>query len=218
MKSRFTCKVVAAGISMTGALLAGGCGTTPPAAESMASAPTGTVTTFHRKSSGSLGTFDGPVVWTQSTTTWQGKPVVSSGSPHSGVTLHDPVTHGMIATLDPAGKPVMSFDPPVAYLWPLEVGKTWKSSHTVTLQQAGRTLPLQLDWKVESWGDVSVPAGIFKAYRVVSTNNLGEVETRWGSPKDSLPTIKRNVVRPVTHPQGAGVLDAELLSRALPAK
>ena len=35
-----------------------------PVAESPAATPAGTVTTFHRKSSGSLGTFDGPVVWT----------------------------------------------------------------------------------------------------------------------------------------------------------
>lgn len=218
MKSRLTFQSLVAPVGLAAALLSAGCSTTPPVADTMASSPQGTVTTFHRRSSGSLGTFDGPVVWTQGTSTWQGKPVVSAVSPQAGATLHDPVTHGMLATLDAAGKPAMSFDPPIALQWPLEVGKTWKSSHTVTLHASGRTMPLQMDWKVESWGDVSVPAGLYKAYKVVSTNQFGEVETRWVSPKDSLPTLKRNVVRPASHPQGAGVLDGVLLSRTLPAK
>ena len=51
-------------------------------------------------------------------------------------------------------------------------------------------------------GDVTVPAGTFKAYKVVTTNNLGEVETIWTSPNDGVVIVKRNVVRPATHPQG----------------
>ena len=69
-----------------------------------------------------------------------------------------------------------------------------------------------------SWGAVTVPAGTFKAYKLVWTNNLGEVETRWASPSDAIATVKRHVERPSTHPQGAGVLDAELLSVVLPGK
>jgi len=180
-------------------------------------APIGTVTTYHRKSSGSLGIFDGKVAWTHGTTTWQGQPVVSFGAPQAGVALHDPVSYGQLATLDASGKPIMSYDPPINYQWPLVVGKSWKSSHTVTLHAAGRTMPLQIDWKVESWGDVTVPAGTFKAYKLVWTNSLGEVETRWASPSEGIATIKRHVERPSTHPQGAGVLDAELLSVVLPA-
>ncbi|HQD16859.1 MAG TPA: hypothetical protein PLY54_15540, partial [Ottowia sp.] len=47
-----------------------------PVAESPAATPAGTVMTFHRKSSGSLGTFDGPVVWTITHGTWEGRPAV----------------------------------------------------------------------------------------------------------------------------------------------
>ena len=68
-------------------------------------------------------------------------------------------------------------------------------------------MPMEVSWKVESWGDVTVPAGTFKD-KVVTTNNLGEVETIWTSPNDGVVIVKRNVVRPATHPQGAGVLDA----------
>ena len=48
-------------LTLASGLLAG-CSTTPPVAQGMGSNPDGTVTTFHRKSAGSLGVFDGPVV------------------------------------------------------------------------------------------------------------------------------------------------------------
>ena len=66
--------------------------------------------------------------------------------------------------------------------------------------------------------ELGVPAGTFKAYKLVWTNNSGEMETRWVSPSEGIATIKRHVERPSTHPQGAGVLDAELLSVVLPAR
>ena len=218
MKSRLMFNTVAVGLGVAGALLASGCSTTPPVAEGFAVPPVGTVTTLHRKSSGSLGNFDGKVVWNLSNSTWQGKPVVISTSPEAGGTVLEPKTYAVIATLDRAGKPVISFDPPVNYQWPLEVGKTWTSKHVRTVQASGQSMPMEISWKVESWGDVTVPAGTFKAYKVVTTNNLGEAETRWTSPKDGVSIVKRSVVRPATHPQGAGVLDAELLSHILPAK
>lgn len=48
--------------------------------------------------------------------------------------------------------------------------------------------------------------------------NQNEFETRWVAPHDGLATVKRHVERPASHPQGAGVLDAELLSSVKPAK
>lgn len=197
------------------AALGAGCATAPPAGERIAAPPMGTVTTFHRKSSGSLGTFDGPVVWTNVPGTWQGRPMVSVGSAQ-GVFLHDPATMALVATLSPAGQPQMGFEPPIDYAWPLQVGQTWTSTHTLTLYPSGRTLPLTNRYRVESWGDVTVPAGTFKAFKLVWDNNLGEVETRWVGVADGIPTVKRHVERPATHPQGAGVLDAELVSVQAP--
>ena len=43
-------------------LMMAGCATAPPTASGIAPTPMGTVSTFHRKSSGSLGSFDGQVV------------------------------------------------------------------------------------------------------------------------------------------------------------
>ncbi|MDO9146833.1 MAG: hypothetical protein Q7U52_04070 [Hydrogenophaga sp.] len=199
-------------------LLTAGCASTLPTADKMQINPMGTVLTYHRKSSGSLGNFDGQVVWTQAPATWQGKPVISSGAPQAGVGLHDPVSFGLMANLNPAGQPLMSFEPPIDYPWPLQVGKTWTVNHTVTLYPSGNKLPLKVDGKVESFGDVTVPAGTFRAFKLVWSINQNEFETRWIAPNNGLATIKRHVERPASHPQGAGVLDAELISRVLPTQ
>lgn len=195
-----------------------GCATPPPVAERMEISPMGTVTTYHRKSSGSLGSFDGKVVWTHAPATWQGKPVIAFGAPQAGVALHDTVSFAMLATLHPDGKPVMSFEPAIDYAWPLTVGKTWSSQHTVTMHASGARIPFKRDFKVEGVETVTVPAGTFKTWKLSWKDNTGETETRWISPELGIATIKRHVERPATHPQGAGVLDAELLSRVLPAR
>jgi hypothetical protein len=188
-----------------------------PVAESPAATPAGTVTTFHRKSSGSLGTFDGPVVWTFSHGTWEGRPAVMQMA-RLGGSAFDPKTHANMATLDAEGKATMVFDPPVGYQCPLQVGKTWTSKHTATTPATGRSVPLEVNWKVEAWEDVTVPAGTYKTYKVVTTNNFGEVETRWTAPGTGIVLAKRLVTRPATHPQGAGELEAVLLSQVPPAK
>lgn len=197
------------------AVLGAGCATAPPAGERIAAPPMGTVTTYHRKSAGSLGTYDGRVVWTHAPGNWQGRPMVAFGSAQ-GISLHDPQSMALVAVLSAAGQPQVSYDPPMDYDWPLEVGKTWTSTNTVTQHASGRTVPVTTTFTVESWGDVTVPAGTFKAWKLVWRNNFGEVETRWVGVADRLATVKRHVERPATHPQGAGVLDAELLSVQVP--
>lgn len=203
----------------TAALMAAaGCASAPPAATGFADVPMGSVFTYHRKSSGSLGSYDGQVVSTYAPATWAGQAVIAYGAPQAGTSLHLPADMARAADLNPAGKPVLSYDPPIGYQWPLSVGKQWTSTHSVTLHNSGSTVQMTINWKVESWGDVTVPAGTFKAYKLVWTNNLGEVETRWVNPQEGLMTFKRHIERPGSHPQGPGVLDAELLSRAGPAR
>lgn len=195
-----------------------GCATPPPVAEAMVISPMGTVTTYHRKSSGSLGTYDGKVVWTHAPATWQGKPVISFGAPQAGVALHDPVSFALVATISPDGKPFMAFDPPIDYAWPLTVGKTWSTQYTVTLHASGAKVPLKRDFKVEGIEDITVPAGTFKTWRLSWKDSTGETETRWISPAQGIGTVKRHVERPASHAQGAGVLDAVLLSHVPPVR
>ena len=219
MPTRRTVSVSLLAVTATASiLLATGCASAPPVADRMVVDPMGTVTTYHRKSSGSLGNFDGKVVWTHAPATWQGRPAIAFGAPQAGVGLYEPQGFGMVANLNPAGQPLMSFEPPIDYPWPLQVGKTWTTRHTVTLHPSGRTVPLTIQGKVESYEAVTVPAGTYKTFKLVWTNDQGATETRWVAPADGISPIKRHVERPASHPQGAGVLDAELLSSVQPAR
>ena len=128
-------------LTLASGLLAA-CSTTPPVANGMGSNPDGTVTSFHRKSSGSLGEFDGPVVWNLKTMQWNGKTVVAVSAPQAGTTLHEPQTHAVLAVLGGDGKPAQTFEPPVVLPWPLEVGKTATTQHKVTVHASNRTVDL----------------------------------------------------------------------------
>lgn len=217
MTRAFTASMACRTLFLAASLFASACTSLPPTAAQMAEVPVGTVNTYHRKSSGSLGVFDGPVPWTVSRSEWQGRPVLSYASP-AGTSLHLPQTLGLVANLSPQGQPVMAYEPAMDYPWPLEVGKTWTKQYKVTLFPSGRVVTVTNQGKVESWGDVTVPAGTFKAFKLVWTNDLGETETRWVAPADGLPTVKRHVERPASHPQGPGVLDADLLSSVKPGR
>ena len=206
------------GLAGSTLLIVSGCATPPPAADRMVISPMGTVLTYHRKSSGSLGTYDGQVVWTHAPATWQGQPVIAFGAPQAGVALHDPASFATRAMLSADGKPVMAFDPPIDYAWPLTVGQTWSTQYAVTLYPSGAKVPMKRDFKVEGFEDVTVPAGTFKAWKLSWKDSTGETETRWISPAQGIATVKRHVERPATHAQGPGVLDAELLSRVLPPR
>lgn len=216
MRSTFKSMTVAAGIA--GMFWAGGCSTTAPAAERFVAAPAGTVSTYYRRSSGSFGTADGPVNWTRVDQEWQGKPVYAAVSPQAGTTLHDPASNnfGMLAMLNRSGEPVLSFEPPVGYRYPLKVGNEWSSKHTMTTYPGRETRPHELSYKVEAYEPITVPAGTFNTYRILITDKLGQVDRYWISPETGIPTIKRTQMRPATHPQGAGQLEGELISLTLP--
>jgi hypothetical protein len=82
-------------LAISPVLFVAGCATAPPTAERMSVAPMGTVATYHRKSSGSLGRFDSQVVWTHTPTTWQGKPAILFSAPQQVASVHDAVSlHG----------------------------------------------------------------------------------------------------------------------------
>lgn len=212
MKFRFISMAVAAGAASM--LLASGCSTTAPAAERFVAAPAGTVSTYFRRSSGSFGTVEGPVSWTRVDREWQGKPVYAAVSPQAGTTLHDPASNNfaMLAMLNRSGEPVFSFEPPVGYRYPLKVGNEWTSKHQMTVYPSHEVRPYELSYKVEAYEPITVPAGTFQTYRILITDNFGQVDRYWISPETGIPTIKRTQTRPATHPQGAGQLDGELIS------
>jgi hypothetical protein len=68
------------------------------------------------------------------------------------------------------GDNIFELSPPLDLKWPLEVGKsgfqhsTWQHSGT-----SGRSFPMTASWLIEDYGDVTVFAGTFKAFRIKIT-------------------------------------------------
>ena len=66
------------------------------------------------------------------------------------------------------GQALLELEPPPGLTWPLEVGQSGVSWLTLKSldPQFGQSL-VRLTWKVDAYQDVRVPAGVFKAFRIV---------------------------------------------------
>gem|GEM_PF-933438 len=73
-----------------------------------------------------------------------------------------------IARIVRGGQVVLELEPPASPAWPLEVGQWGVSWLTVKSldPQYGQSVA-RLSWKVDAYEDVRVPAGTFKAFRIV---------------------------------------------------
>jgi hypothetical protein len=143
----------------------------------------------------------------------EGKPYHRFDSGGNATLQNDSV--GVFMVLEPGDRPLMRYDPPLGYEFPLEVGKTW--TQDIALTVGGSTkVPMKAQWKVEAYEDVTVPAGTFKAWRVSFIDNFGFKQTTWSMPETAGVYAKRTNERPATHPQGgAGTQVIELVT--LPA-
>ena len=108
-------------------------------------------------------------------------------------------------------KPIVTWDPPLNWVWPLEVGKSWTREQRVTFHAAKRTVPYAMTQKVEAYEDVTVPAGTFKAFKVSTVTSLGDENLVWFSPELGV-FVKQSAKRTAKHPQGPGTRSLELLS------
>jgi hypothetical protein len=191
-----------------------GCASGPPKAERYIAPPVGASWKVQVSSTGSFGNAS------RAEQQVSMRDVMVEGKPYhrfdtgNGATLQNDSV-GLFMVLGPGDRPVMRYDPPLGYEFPLEVGKTW--TQDIALTVGGTTkLPLKAQWKVEAYEDVSVPAGTFKAWRIVFTDNFGFKQTTWSMPETAGVYAKRINERPSTHPQGgAGTQVIELLT--LPA-
>jgi len=73
-----------------------------------------------------------------------------------------------VAKIVRAGQVLVELEPPPGLTWPLEVGQSGVSWLTLKSldPQFGQSL-VRLTWKVDAYQDVRVPAGVFKAFRIV---------------------------------------------------
>jgi len=83
----------------------------------------------------------------------------------------------------------------------------------VTNHTTGKTTTITVNYKVEAYDSIAVPAGKFNAWLVVASDSLGETQRVWTAPHDGVRVVKRTVERVAAHPQGAGQVAGEMVAR-----
>ena len=213
MKTKFGLGLQIAGAALAAALVSGGCAVTEPKVQGPVYLPIGSSWTSTQSNTGSYG--KGRVTLSSKVTgdrDWQGRKVrVIEGSQTS--VLLDSVSSNWVTLLS-KGKPVLSWDPPIGWDYPLAVGNTWSTKHRLTIHAAKRTVPLEVKWNVEAYEEVTVPAGNFNTFRIRSTDNLGNDNVTWWSPEIGL-FIKRIQTRTSKSRSGPGTRESELVSQTI---
>jgi hypothetical protein len=186
-----------------------GCASSSPKAERYTPPQMGASWVWNVTNTGSFGSGTVPVAGQVTEIVWEGRPLFKFTA-GSGAVLQDKNV-GVVAVLDPTGRAVMKYDPPLSYEWPLEVGRTWTQNHTLTVA-SGQKFPMTSNWKVEAYEDVTVPAGTFKAWRLSMVDNFGFKQVTWSVPTKMGVFAKRISERGAGHPQGPGTQVFELVS------
>jgi len=171
--------------------------------------PAGSTWGYERRDSGSFGS--GILQYTTKSLgeqTWQGRKVYAHEAPEATLLLEVPSSK--FVAFVKGTKPLMSFDPPIGFDYPLWVGKTWTSSHLTTNHVSGKTSTVEMRWNVEAKEEIKVPAGTFKVFRVTNTDPTTE-NTNWWSPELGI-FIKTKSQRTEKHPMGPGVRETQLIS------
>ncbi len=81
---------------------------------------------------------------------------------------------GLVKSEGPMG--LLQFDPSLPLEWPLAVGK--KGARQVLWQTLQGVGPIYVNWEVESYEDVQVPAGSFKAFKIYYSWQVGPLDAR----------------------------------------
>jgi len=211
MRSLLTFRLHLATASLAAALVAGGCSMMEPKAERYVAPPLGSTWTQAQRNTGSYGSGTAQVPFKRAERMWQGKMMGAIESPQQ-VILAAP--DGAWATiLSPDGKPILSYDPPLGYDYPLVVGKTWTKSYKMTMHAKNQVFPFDVTWKVEAYEDVTVPAGTFKAFKI-SFSSIGSQDMYWFAPELGV-FAKQSMRRTDKSGYGAGTREVELVSQSI---
>ncbi len=197
------------------AVLAGGCSTTKPQAVSYSATPVGTTWAAQVTSSGSFGSGTTRVPARAGERTWEGQRVLTHETP-AGTMMSRPSDGMRIGFLGPDGKPQFLLSPPVGPQYPLTPGKAWTTSTMMTLYPSGNVVPVESEWKVHDFEEVTVPAGTFRALRFTLVDRVrGAVwndDSYWLAPELNQ-VVKVVQRRPATHPLGAGERESAMAER-----
>ena len=165
------------------------------------------------KNTGSYGSGETTISMTRmAPRTWNGQEVQVWQQANGPTLLMNPSS--AFVALVAGDKPLVTFDPPSSYNWPLKVGKTWTTKYTITDHAKQQAIPVEISYTVEAYEDVTVPAGTFKGYRIKSTDNQGNDDLRWFSTELGI-WLKEKLVRTEKNPNGPGARESEMLSQTI---
>jgi hypothetical protein len=142
---------------------------------------------------------------------WEGKLMGTIESPQ--LVILATADGGWATMLSADGKPILSYEPPLDYDWPLVVGKTWTKSYKMTVHAKNQIFPFEDTYKVEAYEDVTVPAGTFKAFRI-SLSSTGAQDVYWFAPELGI-FAKQSLRRTDKSGYGPGTRQVELVSQSI---
>lgn len=195
---------------MSAALALGGCATMPKG--EYVGIPVGSVLTYAVRNTGSYGSGTERETLEKVERNWEGRSVDALASAQGAVLMDS--NGAWLAVLAPDGQPVVSWDPPFGYPFPLEVGKTSTRDYRMMLHTQGRTIPFRVTWTVEAYEDVTVPAGTFKTFKIRQSDNLGNENVSWWNPEHG--NVKTGNRRTDKSASGPGLRESELVSHTMP--
>jgi hypothetical protein len=211
MKSLFRFRAPLAIASLAAALVAGGCSMLEPKAERYVAPPVGSTWTQAQRNTGSYGTGTAQVPFKRGERMWEGKLMGTIESPQQVILATS--GGGWATILSADGKPILSYEPPLDYDWPLVVGKTWTKSYKMTVHAKNQVIPFDAAYKVEAYEDVTVPAGTFKAFRI-SFSSTGAQDVYWFAPELGI-FAKQSLRRTDKSGYGPGTREVELVSQSI---
>lgn len=197
--------------SLAAAFVAGGCSMMEPKAEKYVAPPVGSTWVQAQSNTGSYGTGTVQVPFKRGERMWEGKLMQANESPQQVILAAS--DGGWAVVLSPEGKPLISYDPPLAYDYPLVVGKTWTKSYRMTVIPKNQVIPFDATYKVEAYEDVTVPAGTFKAFKI-SFTSTGSQDMYWFVPELGV-FAKQSLRRTDKSGYGPGTREVELVSQSI---
>ncbi|HSI53435.1 MAG: hypothetical protein ACAH21_08795 [Ramlibacter sp.] len=174
--------------------------------------PAGTTFLSTAQSTGSYGNGPSEIPGLIVQADWKGTRVTGFQTPQNTILVMD--NGGFVAMLAPDGKPINTWDPPLVWEFPLEVGKTWTKKYTITMSAQNTQIPFEVRQTVEAYENLVLPAGTFKSYRVRTSDTLGNENVHWFSPEAGV-FVKASLRRTDKSAQGAGTRESELKSTNL---
>jgi hypothetical protein len=211
VKSVINFKLGIASAYVAFAVISGGCALMEPKYERYVAPPIGSTWVTARRDTGSYGSGSVQIASTMGEQMWQGQKLNAYQGAEQTLLARD---DGRWVAFVKGTTPLITYDPPVGWQHPLEVGKVGTQKFSMTIHAAKRTIPIESTYTVEGYEEITVPAGTFKTYRVRSIDNAGNENLNWFSPELGL-FVKSTLRRTAKHAQGPGTREQELVSQTV---